>query len=491
MTEGAEVQVQLSQGTISGVSRKGYRRFCGIPYAEQPVGALRWCAPQPVSPGSDLVPAENFGPVAPQALEPHESSLQMSEACLNLNVWTPSAAMSAPVMVWIHGGGFCQGSNRVRGSLFAKAGVVLVAPNYRLGVLGFASHPSIKDPGANFGLLDLLQALRWVQENIQQFGGDPSNVTIFGVSAGGAAVNLLMTIPSAEGLFHKAIAQSGYGTWPLLRAHPTQADPLDILHRSSQPAEESTAAVFERAGLKDPDFASLMNAAPDRLVSGQRGFQLPIVDGHHVMEEPGILFEQGRMVSVPYLTGANSFDGSVMPSYQLEPTVYCSVLDKFGLQWRSLYGDDLDGDETRGIQRVFGDERYLLSAALLAGAVAKAGGDAFLYFLDVMPPGFPEHLGSPHGFDAFLMFESAVLNPESVEARLGQNIRNAWISFAQSGCPSVVGENDEDWRPLSAGGSWHRIGTASSVGQGKMDQRLDWIEQLYRAMVSPSTGRAL
>ena len=488
MTKDDQAQVQLSQGTISGVSREGYRRFCGIPYAEQPIGARRWCAPKAVPPGTDVVPAEKFGPIAPQALELDQTGLEMSEACLNLNVWTPTTATSAPVMVWIHGGGFCQGSNRVRGSVFAQAGVVLVAPNYRLGVLGFASHPLIEDPGANFGLLDLLQALRWVQDNIQQFGGNPSNVTIFGVSAGGAAVNLLMTIPSADGLFHKAIAQSGYGTWPLLRAHPGKGDPLDILHRPSQSAEESTAAVFERSGLKEPDLSSLMNIAPETLVTGQRGFQLPIVDGYHVREEPGILFEQGLMLSIPYLTGANSFDGSVMPSYQLDPTVYASVLDDFSSQWRRLYGDDLEEDAMRGIQRLFGDERYLLSAALLANAVSNAGRDAFLYYLDVMPPGFPEKLGSPHGFDAFLMFETAVLHPGSAEARLGQHIRNAWISFAQSGYPSVVVEDEEDWRPLSAGGSWHRVGAASSLVQGEIDQRLDWIEQRYRARIVASTG---
>ena len=491
MTGVFEAQVQLLQGTICGVNRDDHRRFCGIPYALQPVGPLRWCAPKPVSPGRDLIPAENFGPMAPQVLEDVQDSGSTSEACLNLNIWTPRATTKAPVMVWIHGGGFCQGSNRIRGSLFAQSGVVLVAPNYRLGVLGFAAHPLIKDPGANFGLLDLVQALRWVQENIEQFGGDPSNVTIFGVSAGGAAVNLLMTIPSAEGLFHKAIAQSGYGTWPLLRGHPAQAGPLDILHRASQSAEESTAAVFERAGFEDPDLASLMNAAPERLVGGQRGFQLPIVDGDHVTEEPGLLFEQGRMVSVPYLTGANSFDGSVMPSYQLEPGAYSVVLDDFSLQWRTLYGADLDEGETRGIQRVFGDERYLLSAALLADAVAKTGEDAFLYYLDITPPGFPERLGSPHGFDAFLMFESAALYPESVEAKLGQNIREAWISFAQSGRPAVISEDDKDWRPIRDGGAWHHIGGASGISSSKMNERLDWLKHRYRARVAPSVDQAL
>ena len=140
MTGAFEAQVQLLQGTICGVNRDDYRRFCGIPYARQPVGPLRWCAPKPVPPGRDLIPAENFGPMAPQVLEDVQDSGSTSEACLNLNIWTPRATTKAPVMVWIHGGGFCQGSNRIRGSLFAQSGVVLVAPNYRLGVLGFAAH---------------------------------------------------------------------------------------------------------------------------------------------------------------------------------------------------------------------------------------------------------------------------------------------------------------------------------------------------------------
>ena len=275
----SDPKVVLPQGTLIGRQREGVQAFCGVRYALAPVQARRWQPPAPVAASDETLDARFFGPMAPQVSETGRPIAEASEDCLNLNIWKPDQARAAPVMVWIHGGGFCSGSNRVRGSVFAKAGVVLVAPNYRLGMLGFAAHPLIESQQANFGLLDLILALQWVRDHIDAFGGDPENVTIFGVSAGGQAVNLLMTMPQGAGLFHKAIAQSGYGTWPLLRLKTQDQDPRDILGEAPEIAEDNAGAILRRIDARGFSSASLLHLSANTIVQGQRGFQRPSTIG--------------------------------------------------------------------------------------------------------------------------------------------------------------------------------------------------------------------
>ena len=185
-------------GVFQGVLKNGVYAFRGIPYAEAPVGPRRWQPPKPSTQDSGIRGATDFGPVCPQV----GTEEPMQEDCLSLNVWTPGLDDGArPVMVWIHGGGFRAGSGNVPGELFATQGVAFVSINYRLGPLGFFAHPALGGKAANFGLLDMVLALEWVRDNIAAFGGDPGKVTIFGLSAGGMAVSLLLASDAAEGLF--------------------------------------------------------------------------------------------------------------------------------------------------------------------------------------------------------------------------------------------------------------------------------------------------
>jgi para-nitrobenzyl esterase len=216
-----QAPVKTTAGLVQGASigQGGIRVFKGIPYAAPPVGDLRWQAPRPAVPWQGVRDATVFGPACMQGKVFGDISFSdLSEDCLSLNVWTSAKARERqPVMVWIHGGGFQAGGGsepRHDGQAFARKGIVLVTINYRLGVFGFFAHPDLtresgRNASGNYGLLDQIAALRWVQDNIAAFGGDLKNVTIFGESAGSFAVSALVASPLARGLFHKAIGESG------------------------------------------------------------------------------------------------------------------------------------------------------------------------------------------------------------------------------------------------------------------------------------------
>ncbi|MFK7913532.1 MAG: carboxylesterase family protein, partial [Pseudomonadales bacterium] len=240
--------VMTSDGPVIGIRTDQVRSFKGIPYARPPIDGLRWRAPRRPRPWQEPLDAAAFGPACLQPENALRGTGSMSEDCLTLNVWTPAErAAPRPVLFWIHGGGFRFGSGQIPGEVFASQGAVVVSINYRMGPLGWMAHPALKSKAANFGLQDMTLALNWVQNNIAAFGGDPNNVTIFGVSAGGMAVNLLMASDAARGLFHKAIAQSGYGTWALPRSRlASQRAPLAMSYGPPESAEAIASALVSR-----------------------------------------------------------------------------------------------------------------------------------------------------------------------------------------------------------------------------------------------------
>jgi para-nitrobenzyl esterase len=230
--------VKVVQGALHGAVAGDVASFKGIPFAAPPVGDLRWRPPQPAKPWAGMREATEFGPQCMQ-MRQVTPDVKESEDCLTLNVYTPAnfkPGAKLPVMVFIHGGSFTSGSGSLflyDGSHFAQRGVVLVTVNYRLGRLGFFAHPALtaEQPGAelaNYGMMDNLAALKWVQANIAAFGGDPKNVTAFGESAGGILINDLMASPKAQGLFAKAISESGFGRIPGLPM--TQAEKAGVTY---------------------------------------------------------------------------------------------------------------------------------------------------------------------------------------------------------------------------------------------------------------------
>ncbi|HEX7864663.1 MAG TPA: carboxylesterase family protein [Variovorax sp.] len=304
-------QICTRAGHVRGHQRdvNGVLTFKGIPYAAPPVGPLRWRAPQPPTPWSGVRDALEFGAGCLSALENDHRPGPRSEDCLYLNVWTAAkqADEKRPVMVWIHGGGFQFGSSAnpaTDGSLLAAKGVVVVSFNYRLGVFGFLAHPDLdlEAPSGNYGLQDQLAALHWVKANIDGFGGDPDNVTVFGESAGAMAVGILMASPLSHGLFHKAIGESG-AFW-------------DGRHGPLQGFEEARARGLAFARQQGNASITALRAMPAEQLNAAAPWSFqsspvvaafsPSVDCHVVPDVPAARFLRGQQMHVPLLAGWNA-----------------------------------------------------------------------------------------------------------------------------------------------------------------------------------------
>jgi para-nitrobenzyl esterase len=314
--------VEVRSGRVRGVRRAGHWSFSGIPYAASPAGARRWRPPAPPVPWSGVRECDQFGPIAPQSQGLIEMSLggepdERSEDCLSLNVWTPELDnRRRPVMVWVHGGSFVSGSGAgslYRGGLLAREGdVVVVTLNYRLGILGFLGHPVLDDPGqswldgeewsgfANWGLADQVAALRWVRDHIADFGGDPGNVTLFGESAGGMSVSVLLGVPAATGLFHRAIVESG----------PPYSYTAERGATRAEQVASHLGVPLSRRALEQVPADSLVTAAAELGIEVARNddpalLMLPVVDGRFLPDPPEVAVAHGSVAGVPLLIGTN------------------------------------------------------------------------------------------------------------------------------------------------------------------------------------------
>jgi para-nitrobenzyl esterase len=299
--------VRLASGPIAGEGRHGVRSFKGIPFAAPPVGDLRWKPPQPVAPWTEPRACLAFGPACPQQGKDLYGPVgEQSEDCLYLNVWTPADRPDArlPVMVWIHGGGFMFGSGGKPcyegAELARRGGVVVVTCNYRLGPFGFLAHPALtaespQRASGNYGMMDQIAALRWVQQSIAACGGDPGCVTIFGQSAGGVSVCALMASPLAKGLFHRAIVQSGSAPGKLHDRATMEACGVEFAQRLG--AADLPALRAQPAG------ALLAAVQPGSGRVGEGTLDHLCVDGYVLPETPGTVFAAGRQINVPLLAG--------------------------------------------------------------------------------------------------------------------------------------------------------------------------------------------
>lgn len=297
--------VRIEAGRLAGLWEGDVAVYRGVPFAAPPVGDLRWRDPRPVVPWRGVRAATRFAPACPQTgvSMPGESPPQTSEDCLYLNVWTPArkGGERLPVIVWIHGGGFANGSTAMplyAGDRLARRGVVVVSVAYRLGPLGFLAHPELTSEGrssGNYGLMDQVAALRWVRTNIAAFGGDPGNVTIAGQSAGGMSVSILMASPAAKGLFHRAIGQSG-GFF-----EPVQLAPNYLLANAERDGEVYAASVGARS------LAELRRLPAVTLLGGKAGrVSHPVIEPRLLPEPPWDVFAAGRQNDVPVLLGSNA-----------------------------------------------------------------------------------------------------------------------------------------------------------------------------------------
>jgi para-nitrobenzyl esterase len=459
--------VRTESGPVSGVVADGVAVYKGIPYAAPPVGDLRWRAPQPAAAWKDVRVADAYGHDCMQLPFPSDAAplgTPPAEDCLYLNVWAPEkpASPKLPVMVWIHGGGFVNGGASPAvydGRHFAKRGVVFVSFNHRLGRFGFFAHPALskenpKGPLGNYGYLDQIAALKWVQRNVAAFEGDPANVTVFGESAGGGSVHTLMVSPLAKGLFHKAIVESGGG-----RAGGIMAP------RNLKEAEAVGVAFAKLVGVTGEDaaaLAALRRLPASDLVQGlniatmnqQRDtYAGPILDGTIVAEEPETAFRAGRQARVPYLIGANNREFGFMP---LPPHAVEGMLARFGAD-RDAVLAAYDPDKTGNLGEVgvglASDGAMVEPARLLARLASAAGQTTYVYRFSYVASSIRQSTkGALHATEIPFVFETVRAkygDATTAEDEALAAIANAyWVAFARTGDPN--GDGRPKWPAYSA-----------------------------------------
>ncbi|MCS6946454.1 MAG: glycosyl hydrolase, partial [Steroidobacteraceae bacterium] len=450
--------VRTESGLLSGSARDGVLAFLGIPYAAPPVGEHRWRAPRPPPQWSGVRSAQRFGascmqPYPPPRFGPYTAEFieipPVAEDCLFLNVWTQSTRGRRPVLVWIHGGAFLGGSGAVPiydGANLAAQGAVVVTINYRVGPFGFLAHPelSAEHPqkiSGNYGLLDQIAALRWVRRNIRAFGGDPRNVTIAGQSAGAASVHYLMLAPSARGLFHRAIAQSGsgmgIGTATLAEAEAVGRTLAEQLGAPNVAALRALPAERIQAAVKMPFEPSTSGAGT--VVPRFR----PLRDGVILPADPDDLVAPQRL-PVPLLTGYTADEQHDTPA-SVETFVRW-VRERYGAgaeRLLELYPHRTDGDAAESA-RVLARDRYMTSLLMWSrGRLQRGGAPVYLYRFDhPIPVREPPSLGAFHTAEVPYVFGAldTSLRPYSdLDRQLSAQMQRYWLNFMRSGDPNGPG----------------------------------------------------
>jgi len=453
--ETVSVKAGVLEGIRFGSSPDGLA-FLGVPYAAPPVGDLRWRPPKPISAWMGTRKATEFGAACPQLPAKWFPNVGWNEDCLYLNVWTPQISLSAklPVIVYFHGGSNTAGYSQMTplGPTLARLGVIVVSANYRLGPMGFLSHPALTaesehHSSGNYGLLDQVEALKWVRENIQAFGGDPASVTVMGQSAGAVDICLLMASPLAAGLFQLAIMESGdcQSVWneDIRRSIPYSG--------ISESGEQAGERLTRDLGVEDgPDALHKLRAIPASEIqeawSKDRQIHFDaIVDGWVVPEQPAKIFAEGRENKVPVLVGSNADEATVFghggPKTVEEYRKYLreDTGSHADLEFKA-YPAASDADVPAQYLRLQSDS-FAYGAYSMAQAMTRAGQSAYLYYFTYAETGRRAALGAYHGEELNFLCDSFPSDWEHGrdDERLGQAIRTYWTQFAKTGSPNAKG----------------------------------------------------
>ena len=461
MTETAQHPVvRLKDGAVRGRVESGVAAFLGIPYAAPPFGANRMRPPQPVQAWEGERDAAAFGPTAPKGDYPPQYALLFPEVvipgedCLNLNVWTPDVnAAGLPVLVWIHGGSFMNGSGSVGaydGTAFARDGVVCVTINYRLGAEGFLF---LDDGVANLGLLDQLAALQWVQGNIAAFGGDPGRVTVAGESAGAMSVTTLLSMPLASGLFGQAIAQSGAGAHTLTKDEGLMVGGY---------LAEALGVDADRDAIKAVPLETLVRAASDLVVEvqtmpdpakwGQLVLSLlpfaPTVDGSVLPAAPLASFGAGQGGNVPLLIGSNRDEARLFlvaaSTIDLvdEPTL-AAAAGGYGLSDAGLavYRANRPGASPGDILAAVVSDWFFRVPPIRVAEARAAAGNTWMYRFDRPEPEDNHGFGACHAAELPFVFDTATredirpLVGDTPSQVIADRTHRVWVDFITHGNP--------------------------------------------------------
>ena len=517
--------ISTPQGPVQGVTTDDptIYNFKGLPFAAPPVGDLRWAAPAPAPTWTDTRAADKFGNRCMQPndveggfmdrlIEGHglgaakdflikraiasQEPSPISEDCLYLNVRTGNlnSDTQQPVMVWIHGGGHQFGSSDFsyyQSNGLVEKDVVLVTINYRLGAFGYMAHPALSavDPNGvsgNYGTLDQIAALDWVQNNIAAYGGDPSNITIFGESAGGWSVTELMASPLAAGKFHKAIAQSGASTY-----HLGQMKGDGVGWPSGYEMGKKVAASL---GLNSPTAKDLRALEASEILA-----KLPekadeafhhIRDGYVFPKNVGHAFADGDINSVPFMTGYNSDEGTLFFPDDPQPSVWepdmpqggpdmVAALNRHypgqGETIADLYG--LKTDFMAGGMNMMGDDIFGVNIRFAGAAVERSGAPTYLYHFSRVPPSEKQTLGAFHAAEIPFVFDSSepILGLSDDDEALTEIMVSAWTNFAKTGNPNGAGVPNwpayqgQNWMHFSGNTDWDIAAAETDIRQAKID----------------------
>jgi len=474
------LEVATDKGRVRGdVSSEGVRAFKGMPFAAPPIGANRWKAPQPVEPWTETRDATAFSHICPQMnVLTKKYDADSDEDCLYLNVWTPDPPPSKPlpVMVWLHPGAYFFGSGvgdtkQYVGDNLVKKGVIIVTLNYRLSALGFLAHKELtaENPShfsSNYGLLDQIEALKWVQHNIAAFGGDRDNVTIFGESAGGRSIALFLTSPSAKGLFHKAIAQSGLVM--MTTAQLTEAEQQGDRFAKAKGCTDSAAVLTCLRGLPADQLAGV----PADLIAGtetpkggimyvDKGKQFffeAISDGVVIPDTPEKLYRDKKLASdVPVINGATTSEGTLFHGGVFgEPPVadqteYETVLAKrFDrvAEISSHYSVAGYPSANDALTAVTGDAFFVCPARRMARYLAAAGIKNYLYSFNLTLDEVPLSVLKDRAFHsvdlAYVFGNRSILGRVSeTNQPVSEAVMNYWTRFVATGDPN--GSDTPNW----------------------------------------------
>jgi len=486
--------VVTESGSLAGVTEQGLSVYKGVPFAAPPVGELRWRPPQPAATWQGTRRAETFAPACPQTgvSMPGETPPSTSEDCLYLNVWTPArnARERLPVLVWIHGGGYANGSASMPlywGDALAKRGIVVVTVAYRLGPFGFLAHPELTaesdhKTSGNYGLLDQLAALEWVQRNIAAFGGDPRRVTIAGQSAGAMAVSILMASPRAKGLFRGAIGQSG-GLF-----EPLQLAPQYLLANAEKDGE-----AYARS-LHAASIAELRRRPAAELLTGTAAsISHPVIEPTVLPGSPYDAFASGSYNEVPLLVGFNADEARALTdvSHVAAATYEADIARGFGAlppPMIAAYPHATDGESRQARLDFERDLRFGWDMWTWA-RLQSSHGRAYVYRFEQKPP-FPEGSarhgwGASHFAELWYVFDH--LGQEdwawsAADRRVAALMADYWASFVKTGDPN--GSGRPRW-PTFDGGNVMRFADGATAGELPGTDKLRVFDAVYDALRGP------
>ncbi|BCM90303.1 para-nitrobenzyl esterase [Abditibacteriota bacterium] len=456
--------IKVQGGLVTGTVEDGLNVFKGIPFAAPPTGPNRWRSPQPIVPWKGIKQADAFGPAPLQSklaamLMSQSFTVNMSEDCLYLNIWAPDKQdkqKQLPVMVWIYGGAFNSGltnSPLYDGARLAKRGVVLVSIAYRVGPFGFLAHPGLSAESVaenrsygsgNYGLMDQIAALRWVQQNIAQFGGDPSNVTLFGESAGGESTSILAASPLAKGLFQKVISESGSFFGPI-----RQGDEPIVGPNALADAEKKGTRFLERLKVKNISEARALSADAIQKEAATGFKSGPVLDDYVIRDDAYRLYQAGKFNDTPLLLGTNSNDGGMFTPpintpAQFETLVRTALGDKAD-SILAAYPHTTAAQAAKSARQIVGDTVFAWGTWSWARLQNKHGKNpAYLYYFDYAPD-TPD--GANHAAEIPYVFGTKESQVNAEKKALSDKMQLYWTNFAKTGNPN--GNELETWPTFS------------------------------------------